>query len=161
SGPVACELLDRRLLRLARGDAAVAELVPEHAEAALLVEYEADSPEEARGLAEGGVGQLARRGRLAGFGRGAGGPGGVGRVARGPGELERLRLVGDRALPGLYVLRGAAQPLAVVEDVGVPPAQLSAYLPRVQDVLRRQEVTAAFLIDAATGQVQMRPFLDL
>jgi FAD/FMN-containing dehydrogenase/Fe-S oxidoreductase len=151
SGPVACELVDRRLLRLARGDPAVAELVPEHAEAALLVEHEADSPEEARRLAEGVVDRLARRERLAVFGR----------VACGPAELERLRLVRDRALPELYVLRGAAQPVAVVEDVAVPPEQLSAYLPRVQDVLRRQEVTAAFLIDATSGQVQMRPFLDL
>src|SRR4030095_7242695 len=61
----------------------------------------------------------------------------------------------------LYVLRGAAQPVPIVEDVAVPPERLPEYLPRVQDVLRRQEMTASFLIHAATGQVHMRPFLDL
>jgi FAD/FMN-containing dehydrogenase len=52
SGPTACELLDRRLLRLARGEQMVAELVPPGAEAVLLVEYEGDSRPEARAKAQ-------------------------------------------------------------------------------------------------------------
>ena len=55
TAPTACELLDRRLLRLARGDAGRRRLVPEGAEAVLLVEYEADTPAAA-----------ARRGRRPG-----------------------------------------------------------------------------------------------
>ncbi len=51
TGVSACDLLDRRLLRLSRGDPQVADLVPEGAEAVLLVEYEADSPAEADRLA--------------------------------------------------------------------------------------------------------------
>src|SRR5262249_28846359 len=48
-GPVACDLIDRRLTSLARGnDPAVAALVPAAAEAVLLVEYEARTPEAAR-----------------------------------------------------------------------------------------------------------------
>ena len=42
----------------------------------------------------------------------------------------------------------------------MPAELLPAYLYRVQEVLRRQEITASYLIHAATGQVHMRPFLD-
>src|SRR5262249_40029469 len=58
-------------------------------------------------------------------------------------------------------LRGGAQPLAFVEDVGVPPEQLGECLHAMQEVLRRHETTASFLIHAATGQIHARPFLDL
>jgi Fe-S oxidoreductase len=75
-------------------------------------------------------------------------------------EAERLWRVPSAALPGLYGLRGGAQPMPFVEDVGVPPQALPEYLHRVQEVLQRHETTAAFLVHAAAGQVQMRPFLD-
>ena len=38
---------------------------------------------------------------------------------------------------------------------------LPSYLHRVQEVLQTHETTASFLVHAATGQVHMRPFLDL
>ncbi len=66
----------------------------------------------------------------------------------------------EAALPSLYGLRGTAQPLAFVEDVGVPPELLPGYLHRVQEVLQRHETTASYLVHAATGQVHMRPFVD-
>ncbi|MGH7171540.1 MAG: FAD-binding and (Fe-S)-binding domain-containing protein, partial [Gemmataceae bacterium] len=73
---------------------------------------------------------------------------------------ERFWQVREAALPSLYGLRGTAQPLAFVEDVGVPPALLPGYLRRVQEMLQRHEITASYLIHAATGQVHMRPFID-
>jgi FAD/FMN-containing dehydrogenase/Fe-S oxidoreductase len=149
SGPTACELLDRRLLRLARGEAAVAELVPAGAEAVLLIEHEADTPAEARKTALDLAEWLQRGERLA-F---------LARVAADEAEIERFWRVRNAALPSLYGLRGAAQPLAFVEDVGVPPEALPAYLHRVQEVLQRHETTASFLVHAGTGQVHMRPFL--
>ncbi len=76
-------------------------------------------------------------------------------------EAERFWQVRDAAISALYGLRGTAQPLAFLEDVGVPPDSLPQYLHRVQDLLQRHELTASFLVHAGTGQVQMRPFLDL
>jgi Fe-S oxidoreductase len=38
---------------------------------------------------------------------------------------------------------------------------LANYLHRVQEILKKQETTASFLIHAGTGQVHTRPFLDL
>ncbi len=151
-GPAACELIDRRLLRLVRGsDGEVAALVPAAAEAVLLVEYEADTPAEARRAAADLVAQLHRGQRLAL----------AARVAADDETIERFWQVRDAALPSLYGLKGSFQPLAFVEDVGVPAEALGEYLHAVQEILQRHETTASFLIHAATGQVHMRPFLEL
>jgi FAD/FMN-containing dehydrogenase/Fe-S oxidoreductase len=153
TGPAACELLDRRLLSLARGGAAadVAALVPAAAEAVLLVEYETDTYREARDAALGLAEQLHRHDRLALHTA----------VALQPPDLDRFWHLREVALPTLYALRGGAQPVPFVEDVGVPPEELSAYLHRVQEILKEHETTASFMIHAATGQVHTRPFLDL
>jgi FAD/FMN-containing dehydrogenase/Fe-S oxidoreductase len=152
SGPAACDLVDRRLLRLARGaDAAVADLIPASAEAVLLVEYEGDTPAQARRAALDLV-SLLRRGERRPL---------LARVAADEVEIGRFWRVREAALPSLYGLRGSAQALAFVEDVGVPAEALTEYLPAVQDLLQRHEMTASFLVHAATGQVHMRPLLEL
>jgi FAD/FMN-containing dehydrogenase/Fe-S oxidoreductase len=151
TGAAACELIDQRLLRLARGsDRDIADLVPATVEALLLVEYEADSPAEARRLARDLAHRLHRLERLAILAH----------VAEDEEAAQRFWQVREAALPSLYALRGTAQPLAFVEDVGVPPEQLAVYLHRVQEVLQRHETTASYLIHAATGQVHMRPFVE-
>ncbi|HEY7311661.1 MAG TPA: FAD-linked oxidase C-terminal domain-containing protein [Gemmataceae bacterium] len=151
TGPAACDLIEQRLLRLARGgDGAVAELIPAACEAVLLVEYEADTPAEARRVASDLAHRLTRLERLAVLAE----------VAEDEASAARFRQVRDAALPSLYSLRGTAQPLAFVEDVGVPPESLPGYLHRVQEVLQRHETTASYLIHAAAGQVHMRPFVD-
>jgi FAD/FMN-containing dehydrogenase/Fe-S oxidoreductase len=152
SAPTACELIDRRLLILVRGgDPEAASLVPPSAEAALLVEYEADSPAAAHDAATGLADRLRRSERLAFHAL----------IAGSEAEAERFWRLREAALPSLYGLRGGSQPIAYVEDVGVPPESLPAYLPRVQEILQRHETTASFLIHALTGQVHTRPFLDL
>jgi FAD/FMN-containing dehydrogenase/Fe-S oxidoreductase len=150
-GPAACELIDRRLLRLARGgDAAAAGLVPPEAEAVLLVEFEAETPGGARALAQDLADRTHRDEPLALLAQ----------VADEEADVERFWRVRDTAVAGLYSLRGGTQPVPFVEDVGVPPELLGPYLSRVQELLRRHETTASYLIHAAAGQVHMLPFLD-
>jgi FAD/FMN-containing dehydrogenase/Fe-S oxidoreductase len=152
TGPTACELIDRRLLSLARGSdaAGVAALVPAGAEAVLLVEYEADTPAAARAAADALVGRL----------RGAGLE--LHAVSAHAGEeMERLWHLREVALPSLYGLRAGPRPVPFVEDVGVPLEELAHYLRQVQDILREHETTASFLVHAGAGQVHTRPFLDL
>jgi Fe-S oxidoreductase len=152
SGPAACELIDRRSLRLARGgDGAIATFLPAATEAVLLVEYEGDNQAEATLAARDLADQLYRLDNLALLAL----------VGTEPAEVDRLWQVREAVLPNLYGLRGAAQPLAFMEDVGVPAEALPAYLLRVQEVLRQFDTTASFLVHAATGQVHVRPFLDL
>jgi FAD/FMN-containing dehydrogenase/Fe-S oxidoreductase len=152
SRPAACELIDRRLLRLARGSEAggVAALIPPAAEAVLLIEYEADSAKEAQQSAQDLVNLLYRGERLALHAE----------TAQEPDDIERLWRLREVALPTLYGLSGPT-PVSSVEDVGVPPEELATYLHRVQELLHEQELTASFLIHAGSGQVHMRPFLDL
>jgi FAD/FMN-containing dehydrogenase/Fe-S oxidoreductase len=161
--PVACELIDRRLLSLARqwrtpgrsdqpaGNGAVAALVPPAAEAVLLIEYESNTPAEARRVATELADRLYRVERLALHAL----------VACEPEEIERCWRVREVALPSLYGLRGQRQPIPLIEDVGVPSETLLTYLHRVQELLQHHEITASFLVHAATGQVHTRPFVDL
>src|SRR5262249_17356469 len=124
TGPGACDLLVRRLVALSRGG------VPSRraaAEAVLLVEYEADSPAEARDMSLALVDQLQRIGRLALRAS----------VAAEPDEIEQLCCVRDAALPGLYGLRGGARALPFIEDVAVPPESLAAYLDGLQRILQQ------------------------
>ena len=151
TGPAACDLIDHRLLRLARGShGTVAELVPPAVEAVLLIEYESDTPAGATQLANDLANQLYRCERLALLAH----------VASDEPACQRLWQVREAVLPSLYGLRGQTQPLAFVEDVGVPPELLPGYLHRVQEVLQRHEITASYLIHAAAGQVHMRPFVE-
>jgi FAD/FMN-containing dehydrogenase/Fe-S oxidoreductase len=152
TGPAACELIDRRLLILVRGgDAEAAALVPLAAEAVLLIEYEADTPAAAHAAAADLADRLHRTERLALQAQ----------VAASDADVARFWRLRESVLPSLYGLRGGAQPVAYVEDVGVPPESLPNYLHRVQEILQRHETTASFLIHALTGQVHTRPFLDL
>src|SRR5262249_17513130 len=120
-------------------------------EVALLIEYETDTVAEAARAAAALRDQQQRGERLAL----------VAVSAHEPEAMERLWRLRELALPSLYGLRGGPQPIACVEDVGVPPEDLAIYLHRVQEVLKRYETTASFLVHAGTGQVHTRPFLDL
>ena len=151
--PTACELIDRRLLTLARDSEAanVAGMVPMSAEAVLLIEYESDSREEARWAAKK-LAYFLSRGEQLGFPI---------KTAFEKEEVDRLWNLREVALPSLYNMRTGNQPVPLIEDVGVPPDSLSRYIHGVQDVLQEHETTASFMIHAGTGQVHARPFLDL
>ena len=152
SGPAACELIDRRLLTLARSRNTDAKaFLPPEAEAVLLIEYQAETEAEAREAALQLASLLHRSSRLAVYAF----------TAFEPEEIDRLWQLRETALPGLYGLRGGPQPVPFVEDVGVPPEELQVYMHRVQEILKRYETTASFLVHAGTGQVHTRPFLDL
>ena len=110
----------------------VAELIPAAVESVLLVEYESDTPAEASRLACDLAQRLHSGERLALLAH----------VAEDEPARQRLWQVREAALPSLYGLRGTAQPLAFVEDVGVPPELLPGYLRRVQEVLQRHEIRA-------------------
>jgi FAD/FMN-containing dehydrogenase/Fe-S oxidoreductase len=147
--PAACELIDGRLLSLvrARGGEA-ARLLPTAAGAALLVEFEAATSEEAGRQVTDLLDESAADSPLLAV---------SGLTAD---DADRLWSLFNVALPSLETLRGGPPAVTGVEDVGVPPAELPAFLTRVQDVLQRHETTAASLVHAAAGQIHMRPLLD-
>jgi FAD/FMN-containing dehydrogenase/Fe-S oxidoreductase len=150
--PSACELLDRRLISLARSSVAEsANLLPASVESALLIEFEADRPSEAKRMAQNLVRHIHETEQLSQ----------VAHVALEAAEIDLFWRLRNSALPSLYSLGHGSQPVAIIEDIGVPPDNLGAFLTRVQEVLQRHELTGSFLTHAATGQVHVRPFVDL
>jgi len=142
--PVACDLLDRRLLSVTRNVG-----LPTVG-AALVVVFEAETEREAKERTWGAVEALRREHILRVLAEPTCEPDGS----------AHIRGVRDAAVSGLYS-SGDQRPVAFIEDVGVPADVLPDFLTRVQDILKRFEVSGTFLVHALTGQVHTRPLLDL
>ena len=150
--PAACDLMDRRHLSLVReSEVRFDLLIPAEAEAAMLVEFEGDEPQEMRDQMRGLIEGVQQQARLA-FGS---------RQAFDQEETELFLNLPNRAMPLLYRLKGPSRPVPVVEDVSVPPDVLPDFLVRTQNVLKRRQVTASLLCHAGHGQLHIQPFLDL
>jgi Fe-S oxidoreductase/FAD/FMN-containing dehydrogenase len=147
ASPATCEVFDRRLVSLARAQAAqAAASLPGDTEAMLLVEFERDTPASAREA----VAELVSRMSDAST------------VITAVDEVAVRELFATRAaaLPALYALARGPRPVAVVEDIGVPPDTLPDFLAAAKEVLKRFDLAASFLVHVATGQVHLRPILD-
>ncbi len=150
--PTACDLMDRRHLGLAREtEVRLHVLIPPEAEAVLLVEHEGDDPLQLRDRAGGMVDEIWQHKRLA-FGA---------RQAFEPAETELFWRLANRFQPPLCQVKGPCRPVPVVEDMAVSPEILPEFLVRVQNVLKRHQVTASLFCHAGQGQLHMQPFLDL
>jgi FAD/FMN-containing dehydrogenase/Fe-S oxidoreductase len=150
--PTACDLMDRRHLSFAReSEVRLDLLIPAETEAALLVEREGEEPFQVREWLHRLVDDVCQQKRLA-FGA---------RQAFDQEETELFRQLAHTAQPAVYRVKGPSRPVPVVEDVAVPPAVLPEFLVRMQNVLKRQQVTASLLCHAGQGQLRLQPFLNL
>jgi FAD/FMN-containing dehydrogenase/Fe-S oxidoreductase len=152
TGPSACELIDRRLLSLARsGEAgAVGGLVSPVAEAVLFIEYETELADEAERWGNALAERLQTDSSIIQT-----------TVAIDSAQQAQIWQIRELALPSLFAKKEGAQPVAAIEDVGVPLDALHEYMRRAQDILQEHDTTASFLVHAGAGQVHARPFLDL
>lgn len=144
----ACDLLDRRLLTLARdADERFEALIAADAEAGLLVEVIGGSDAET----ERKLDALERRTHEL-----------RGRVAARAASEEAVRFLWTlpgKVVPRLTHLRGSTRPLPIIEDVAVPPAAMQEFCVRAQRVFQRHRVTATLYAHAGDGQMHFRPFL--
>jgi FAD/FMN-containing dehydrogenase/Fe-S oxidoreductase len=148
--PSACDLLDRRLLSLAReADSRFRELIPPHAEAALIVEQTGFSPDQIRNRIRMVVECTAKLPDAAVLAH----------EAHTHDEVDFLWSLPEKVVPLLARLQGATRPLPFVEDVAVPPEVLHDFLVRAQTIFQKHKVTASVYAHAAAGQVHLRPFL--
>jgi FAD/FMN-containing dehydrogenase/Fe-S oxidoreductase len=148
----ACDLLDRRLLRLAcESDARYQALLPGTTEALLLVEKVGASATEVREALQHLVYIIRRRKKLAFDAR----------VAVERDDVDLFWELPHRVVPTLYRLKGSTRPLPFVEDVVIPPLELPSFLTKLQNVLKKHQVTASLFAHAGHGQLHLRPFLDL
>jgi Fe-S oxidoreductase len=148
--PSACDLLDRRLLTLAReADPRFAELISPSAEAALIVEQTGFSRAQIQDRIRMVVEALRRMPEISV----------ASHEAYTPEEVDFLWSLPEKVVPLLTRLQGATRPLPFVEDLAVPPEMLRDFLVRAQNVFQKHRVTASLYAHAAAGQVHMRPFL--
>jgi Fe-S oxidoreductase len=78
-----------------------------------------------------------------------------------PEGIARVRGIRQAVVAGLYALGRGPRPVAFIEDVGVPVEALPEFLSGVQDILKRAELSASFLVHTLLGQVHTRPLIDL
>jgi Fe-S oxidoreductase len=75
-----------------------------------------------------------------------------------------MNLVWSLRKAGLSLLtgrKGAAKPVAFIEDAAVRPAQLPAYVAGLESIMRPLELEVCYYGHAATGLLHVRPVLDL
>jgi FAD/FMN-containing dehydrogenase/Fe-S oxidoreductase len=150
-GVSACDLMDRRLLTLARDvDPRYATVIPREAEALLLVEVQGDDDTAVRDHLQQVVRALRWRSRLA-FDV---------HSCHDTEDIDLYRRLVRRVVPTLYRIKGVARPIPFVEDIAVPPDQLAPFLNDLQTVLKSHGVTASLFGHAGHGQLHLRPFLN-
>ncbi len=149
--PAVCELLDRRHLSFARqSDPRLESLISEQVEAAVVVEIAGESERTVRNELQELVEDVRERKKLA-----------IGsRLAFDETDTVVLRRLCNPHQPA-FRRGGSTQPIPVLDDFAIPPANLPAFLTLIQTELRRRGVTAALRCRLGSGSVILRPFLDL
>ena len=150
-GISACDLLDRRLLSLAREtNSELQRLMPSDAEAMLLVEFEA-SDNSLKDKLDHLVARIHRRKKLAYEVR----------IATQKDQRDLYWRIVRRIVPTLYRLKGDKRALPFVEDIAIDPLKLPEFLRAAHGILNENAVTASIFSHAPQGTVHIRPFLSL
>ena len=148
--PSACDLLDRRLLSLARDShPQFQQLIPANAEAGLLIEQHGLNKRHASDWLRGTLALVRQIDPTAN----------IAAEAHTFDEVEALWALPYRVVPLLNQLRGESRALPFVEDIAVPPAVLRDFLIRAHKVFQKHWLTASLYAHAASGQVHFRPFM--
>lgn len=151
-GPAACDLFDRRRLSLAREiDPRFEMLLPGAAEAVLYVEYTAEEPTR---LAE-------RLEQMAQVLRGEESLAAEVLIAETDEDIALFRELSRCLVSSIHALKGARRAVPGVEDIALPPKALPQFFLRLQETLKRRQVTATVFGHAGHGQLHIRPLLDL
>lgn len=149
---VACDLMDRRLLSLARETSdGYRRLIPAQAEAMILVEFQSSDNVRLQDKLQQLSTRMLRKKKLA-FDV---------QVATNTAERNLFWRLTRRVVPTLYRLRGVQRALPFIEDVAVKPAKLPQLLSAVHEVLNQYEVTASIFCHVPQGVVHIRPFMNL
>jgi len=151
-GASACDLLDRRLLSIARElDVRYDTMLPTRTEAVLLAEFVGENAAEVWSRLQAAIARIQRHARLAFDAR----------LATETDDVEFFWSLVHAVNRGIHAVPGARRPLPFVDDVAVPAAALPAVLVQVQNLLKEHAITGALHAHAGQGQLHLRPFLDL
>jgi FAD/FMN-containing dehydrogenase/Fe-S oxidoreductase len=165
--PAAVEAIDDVLLDLARDTeefAEVAAMLPEETEAALLVEFYADSDahgrEQVAHLLSDRVGDNAQvdGGELTAAGEPVRAFDAL--EAHASGERAMLWKLRKSGMPILLSRTSDAKHISFIEDTAVPTENLAEYIADFQAVLKENDTFASFYAHAGPGCMHMRPLID-
>ena len=152
--PGACELMDGTLLRMARQAYPLYhDVLPGDAAASLLVEFDGASESEVQEKLRQGqqkVENLPASSRCMGM-----------RQITASALQARVWAARKAAVPLLFREKKASQPIPVIEDVAVNPAQLAEYLDGLEEITKRLGVPIAYYAHAGHGEMHPRPYFDL
>jgi len=147
----ACDLMDRRLIEIARElDPRYEAMLPRGAEALLLIEQQGNDAPEVRSRLSSLIQKLMRRAPSTQHSR----------IVVDDAERDFIWKLSRRVIPRLYRLRGSSRPLPFVEDISIPPDRLPEFLVEMQNILKADRVTGTLFAHAAQGHLHLRPFLD-
>lgn len=150
--PTACDLLDRRHLTIVReADVRYEAEVPPWAEAVLIVEVHGDDHESVSQRLRAIVDDVAREIKETT----------VGDVTTDAADLDFYRYLADAAPRLLHRVGGRKRPVALADELIVPPDKLGPLMAASQSLLQKTGVTGSLYANASTGRLQLRPFLDL
>lgn len=151
-GIAACDLIDRRRIGLTREfDPRYEMLLSGATEAMLYVEVFAD---DEASLAE-------RLHLIVEAVRGEESLAAEAIVAETADDRELFVQLSRKLVSALDGLKGNRRAVPGVEDIALPPAALPQFFLRLQDTLKRREVTASVYGHVGHGQLHLRPLLDL
>ena len=151
-GVTACDLMDRRLLSLAReSNDELRRVIPDQAEAMILTEYQASDNVSLLEKLEHLSSRMQRKKKLA-FDV---------QIATNKTKRDFYWHMMRRVVPTLYRLKGSRRALPFVEDIAIDPLKLPEFLSAVHQIMNAHEATTSIFCHAPQGIVQIRPFLDL
>lgn len=151
-GASACDLLDRRLLSVAREiDVRYDTLLPQRTEAIMLVEFVGENAAEVWSQLQAAVTRVQRHAQLAFDAR----------LATEETDVTFFWNLVHRVVGGIHAVPGAGRPLPFLDDVAIPVAELPDTLVQIQNLLKEHSVTASMYAHAGHGQLHLQPFLDL
>ncbi len=152
--PSACELMDGKLLKMAR-DAypRYHDVLPDKIAASLLVEFDGATESEVNQKltkARQFVEQFASNMKPVFI-----------KEVTSPAVQARIWAARKAAVPLLFRTDGETQPIPVIEDIAVPPARLDEYLCKLDEITKRMGVPMAYYAHAGHGELHTRPYLNL
>ncbi len=152
-GPSAVEILDRDVITRARQHFAIAPLcdfIQGDPDAALVVEFFGETPDEVMRKAEGLATDLQNR-KL----------GYVWPVIVEPAEQAKVWAVRKNGLGLILGMKGDRKPVAFIEDCSVPIAALPEYIDGLLKFCKDRAVPVAMYAHASVGVIHVRPILNL
>jgi FAD/FMN-containing dehydrogenase/Fe-S oxidoreductase len=147
----ACDLMDRRLIEIARElDPGYEAMLPRGAEALLLIEHQGQELSEVKQRLNGLVQRIVRKAPSTQQTH----------IIVDDAERDFVWRLSRRIVPQLVRLGGPQKPISFVDDLSIQPERMPEFLFEVQNILKSERVTATLFAHAAQGNVQLKPFLD-